>query len=138
MRIATNDLNPGIWIELNPEKPELGRLCLRPASAEFLDELHKKHTKKKTVYRRHQPAVEEVTDEAAYKRDLWDYSIVDWEGIQDQDGEDIPCTTEWKARLIMESPLFLRYYSRCLARVEELMEERAEAEEGNFLSTSAD
>lgn len=131
MRFSIEELNPGVWIDINPDKPGQGRLCLRNASVELLEKLDKKHTKKQTTYHRHQPVTEDVTDDAAYKRDLWDYSIVDWEGICAQDGSPIPCTTDNKVALIAGAPLFLQLYNRCLDRVTELSQKQAEDEEGN-------
>jgi hypothetical protein len=42
---------------------------------------------------------------------IWDHAIMEWEGIQDKNGNEIPCTVENKLKL-MNVPQFARFVGR--------------------------
>lgn len=131
MRFNLEELNPGVWIALDEDHPEQGKLCLRVANGEALDEIKKKTHKKRVEIRRGQRFEVEEVNEALYDELLWDYCIVDWEGILDAKGKPIPCTRENKVRLLRGSPLFLQLYIDCIGRLDEYRKQALEEEEKN-------
>ena len=44
---------------------------------------------------------------------LWDYVIVDWENVEDDDGK-VECTRENKVNLMRTSPVFLAFVNKFL------------------------
>jgi hypothetical protein len=69
---------------------------------------------------------------------VWDYSIVDWEHLQDENGVDIPCTPDTKEALMIGSPVFVQIVSERLDVLRERNEELARVSEKNLSSTSSD
>lgn len=59
-------------------------------------ELRRKHTRSKNVL----GAVSDDFDQKSYAVDFWDATIVDWSGIQDEDGTPIPCIRANKYEMV--------------------------------------
>ncbi len=131
MRVNFNDPNPGIWVNVDDKKPEEGRICLRVMNDDKLKELERNHTKpKKELFKgRIHESVE--TDWDSRDRDFWDYVIVDWEGIEAEDGNEIPCKAENKFFLMRKNPDFSTFISEMLDKLREQKAERKEAAEKN-------
>lgn len=71
-------------------------IVVRIVPTEDILALRRKHTKTRNVLG---DPVEEL-DQKAYSVDFWDAVIESWTGIQDQAGEDIPCTKANKFDLV--------------------------------------
>ena len=106
---------------LDPEA-DAGRVRIRIADAGTIDEIRTQTRKvvKEFVLNTRSKAMERVeyedqTPEQKRKEGelIWDHAIQGWEGILDKDGNEIPCTTENKVKL-MGIPQFARFVGRCL------------------------
>lgn len=119
------DLNPGAWFTY--EEKEVGepdsQVKVRAYNNEVLKDIQDKWTKKKVEYK--QPAkrgryerfeVRESNDEKI-SEELWDYTIIDWEGFKDPSGAEIPCTRENKVLLMRRSPEFYAFIDKCLEQL---------------------
>lgn len=128
MKFDLENLNPGVFF---PFEDSEGGITIRLASGEALNDIDKKCVKKKVEYRKGQRyEVVNVNDE---KRStlLWDYVIVDWEGVTDLEGNPIPCTQENKHRLMIGSTRFSNFVSKCVENLAEDIEEIEEELEKN-------
>jgi hypothetical protein len=131
MRFDLNELNPGAWFDVVEGKPEEGRICLRVANGEAIDDIRAQTIKKKVEYRRGQRFETEEVNDKLYSELLWDYTIVGWEGIADAEGKEIPCTRANKSKLMRGSLVFQRIVADNLDKLNEDLIKQQEAEEKN-------
>lgn len=103
----------GAWFDL----PGGGRLKLRTIAPEDWREIRRatvtkgppEYVKLDGKYQRFQ---EEIENKDLQMEMIWDRTILAWEGILDRNGKEIPCTSEWKTRLmLMKSPDFRDFYN---------------------------
>jgi hypothetical protein len=120
MKFDLNNLNPGTWFDFE----DGARVSLRLPDASALNSIKKQTTKKKVPKGSHFPI--EETDDEKYNELLWDYIIVEWEGLYDIDGKPIPCNKEMKVLLMNNSLIFAHWASQ---RIEELRMTLSEEEE---------
>jgi len=66
---------------------------------------------------------------------IWDYCIVDWKNVQ-LDGEDVPCTTENKVKLMKQCLDFAKFVTTCIDELAETNKALEEARLKNSESTS--
>lgn len=123
MQFNLEDLNPGTWFLIDEKNPDQGRICLRLLNGKARKEIDKETVTKDYKFhpQTHQRYEDVQVDEGLNDRMLWDYSIVDWDGIEDNDGQPIPCTADNKIALIHGSPLFMGIMLDCQARLIEAM-----------------
>jgi hypothetical protein len=116
-KFSLKDPNPGTWFSFNEADPESGKICIRVMNAAKMQEITKATTKKRTEYKQGQRfEVAEVLEEKRSQM-LWDYSIADWERLEDDDGKPIPCTAENKAKLMLENIGFSSFVSACISKL---------------------
>lgn len=72
-----------------------------------------------------------ATQEKKERELIWDYAIVDWEGLNDAKGKPIPVTLENKLKL-MKIQSFARFAARCLQLISTATAEKKEAEIENL------
>lgn len=60
-----------------------------------------------------------------------DYSIFNWRLVTDA-GEEIPCTSENKKKMLTECPPFANWYEKCLKTLKDEQEGLGEEVQGNF------
>lgn len=116
--------NDGEVIFADPE-PDAGRVCLRLADAEILDNIYSK-TRTKSVEHILNPSsrqmerlafVDQTPSQEKLEREMvWDFAIVALDGILDKDGNEIECTLSNKLAL-MNIPRFARFVGRCLKQL---------------------
>jgi hypothetical protein len=108
-------------IEYDEPAENAGRFCLRSMTP-FIDEYYAgRKNESEFVFNKKTRAMERVTyakDMSAAERkkftdSMWDYVIVNWEGMLDKAGKAIPCTKENKVKL-MTIPAIDRFVSKCL------------------------
>ena len=109
---------------LEPEE-NAGRVCLRIADPDTVEKIQSQTRKKVSefAFNPKSRSMERVTyfeqtpaQERKERELIWDFAIQDWQGIMDQDGNEIPCTLENKLRL-MNIPRFARFIGRCLQMI---------------------
>lgn len=128
---ALKNPNPGVWFRFNEDDPDSGEICIRAVTPGQLKEMTRKTTKKRPEYKGGQRFVVEEHDEEKFARLLWDYVIVEWKDLQDEDGNEIPCTVDSKYHLMMDNIGFARFVAQCRERVEEDIKKHEEAVEKN-------
>lgn len=134
-----NNLNPGEWF-VYPDN-ENTKICLRVCAGDDLREITKQTTKKKIEWkvnpttRRVERAVYDDDldpDGSLFNELLWDFCIVDWEGILDSNKNKIPCTRENKKLLMGKSVKFAQWVVSCLDILRESNKEKEEEEIKNL------
>lgn len=131
MKFNMNDLNPGAKFYFDENDPAKGSITLRALNMEALDNIRAKTVKRRAEYVNGQRHEVFETDESMRADLTWAYVIQDWEGIEDENGQPIPCTDENKAALMRGSLVFSRIVSDFLARLDADMQAKAEAERKN-------
>lgn len=132
------DPNPGVWFKFDADDPESGEICIRATNQARRDEIRKKTMKRRVEYKHGQRFEVTDTDDVLFSEMLWDYSIVDWKGLVDEEEKPIPCTTETKTKLMRENVGFAQFVGACITKINEDFEDRAQVVEKNSLSASAD
>ena len=130
------DPNPGIWFKFDADDPESGEICIRATNQARRDEIRKKTMKKRDLFKHGQRFEIVETNDELFSEMLWDYSIVDWKGLVDEDEKPIPCTTETKVKLMTENVGFSVLVGEFINQINEEYEDRKAAAEKNSLSGS--
>ena len=126
------DLNPGEWFDIDDDEEDSGQVCLRVANRELTEKIANDCLKTKVIYHRGTRYKDTEVDEEKQFKLIWDYCIVDWKGITDKDGVEIPCTSENKYKLIRQSIFFLNFVKDCQTEINDINknDEEEEIEEG--------
>lgn len=118
MKLNLSELNPAVFFPFDEDDEDnKGGVYLRLATGEILEKIRKKTTKKKVEFRRGQRFEVEETNDAKHSELLWDYVIHDWKGLEDENGDEIPCTTENKAMLMKKSVKFSGFIGNCVEQL---------------------
>ena len=135
--ISFSNPNQGTWFFFNEEDPESGKICLRVLTTAKQDELNKKHTKEHDIVKKGVHWKDFKTNNDAYRRDLWDYIIVEWVDLVDDDGvTPIECTIDNKVKLMSENVGFSLFVSNCIEKLNDEAEKGKGQAIKNSLSTS--
>ncbi|MBI9110298.1 hypothetical protein [Maridesulfovibrio ferrireducens] len=131
MKVLMNDLNPGTKFYFNENKPKDGCIYLRRLDSEEGKRINKACTTKKIEYKKGQRFAFEEFDDSKFDLLFYDYVIVSWEGLEDEDGTPIPCTAKNKKTLAMKSLVFQKILADAMDKLEEAHIEQEEATEKN-------
>lgn len=131
MKVNFDKPNPGIWLDIDENNPEEGRICLRVMNLSKERDLERKYSKKKSKVVKGRILESTETDWPKRNREFWDYVIVDWENMISENGKEIPATAENKLILMDENPDFQEFVSDMLDKLKEQKEERRKAIEKN-------
>lgn len=137
-KFSLKDPNPGVWFLFDENDPNSGRICIRVLNAIKGQEIAKATTKKRTEYKSGQRFEVSEVDEDKRSQMLWEYTIVDWERLEDDEGKLIPCNLENKSKLMLENIGFSLFVGSCIGKLNEEYEMQRETIEKNLLSTSRD
>jgi len=136
MKINLNEPNPGVFFRWpNAKTDEEGGITLRALNIEALTAIDDATTTKKKKFRGHTPYDDVKVDEKRREELIWDYCIVDWENLQDENGKDIPCTLENKVMLMRTQFQFSVFVADCLDQLTEFAEGQKETELKNSLKS---
>lgn len=117
MKFNMLDLNPGDWFLLEPEKKDSGRVKVRVLNSGKLAEIRDSTIRTEVEYRGENRFEYQKIDHSARDSIVWDYCIVDWEGIIDDDDKPIECNTENKIKLMNNHIGFSNFIQNCLERL---------------------
>ena len=119
MKFNMSNLNPPAWFLFNEDDPEEGRILLRVCAGRDLERIEKEtNTKQPPEYRRGQRfIIPDKVDEKKRSRMIWDFVIVDWEGVLDEAEKPIKCTTDNKVQLMEQSVVFAGFVGECLEKM---------------------
>ena len=135
MKINLKDLNPGTWFKFDESDSESGEICLRVLNSGKLAEIRDKTVKTKVEYRGANRYEYQDMDNAARDRIIWDYCIVDWKGLVDDEEVPIECTTETKIAVMNGHVGFSLFVESCLEKLNKLNDIHSEYLEKNLSST---
>lgn len=62
---------------------------------------------------------------------IYDYCIVSWSGLQDEEEKEYPCTSENKLAVMRRDPALGPYIAGCMEKAERAMIKQAETERKN-------
>ena len=127
MKIDTKNPNPGVWFSFGDAE-----VCIRLFPASERERVMSKCSKKKEYFKAGRKIVEEVINEELFSELLWDYCIINWKNITDQDGNEFPCSKENKIFIMKESPRFSNFIADCLEKLNEADITEKERIEKNF------
>ena len=132
MRYDLKNLNPGIWFFFDEDKgDEGGSVCLRICDSDILREIRKQTIKQKVIYKDHQRYEYEDENEDLRNELIWDYCVVDWKGVFDQDDHLVPCNKEMKMLLMGKSVTFATFVTDKLKELNNIESDRQEELEKN-------
>lgn len=132
------DPNPGIWFKFDESDPNSGEVAIRAVNQAKRQEIQKKTSRKKIEFK-HGGRFEVVDqNEDLFMELLWDYTIADWKGLQDDDGKAIECTTENKLFLMQNHVGFATFIGEKIGKVNDMHEERVSLVKQDFLTGSGD
>ena len=121
---SIKDPNPGAWFKFNDDDPESGEIRVRAVNQTKRAEIQKKCVKHKTEYKNGQRFEYTDTNDEMFSEMLWDYTIVEWNNLEDDDGATLVCDKETKLKLMYENVGFSQFVSNCLSILNEIEEER--------------
>lgn len=124
MKINLDNLNPGTFFPFEEDNPEEGGVTLRVLTAEKLEEIFKKTQIRKAEYKGSPPSrfvfseYKKGGEEKEFEL-TWDYCILDWSGVVNAAGEEIPCNSQNKILLMKGSPKFSSFITNCVDKINE-------------------
>lgn len=136
-KLSMSNPNPGVWFQFDENDPESGEVAIRPLNPAKREEIRKKAVKKRVEYKHGQRfEVEDVNDDL-FSELMWDYSITGWNGLVDDDGKPIECTSENKVFLMKNHVGFARFIGDKMEKLAEEYEGRMSVENENLSHGSA-
>ena len=120
MKFNMADLNPGTWFKFDEKDEESGAISLRTLNAGKLSEIRDTTITTEVEYRNEQRFEYQKMDNAARDRIIWDYCIVDWTNLVDDEEVPIECTTENKIKLMNNHVGFSMFVEECLEKLNKL------------------
>jgi hypothetical protein len=123
-KFSIKEPNPGVWFRFDEDDPSSGRICIRVLNPAMVQEIDKATSKEKWEWRQGQKFKSPPDiDEPKRDRMLWDYCIVSWERLEDDDGKPLECTLENKVKLIKENPNFFAFVNACISELNRELEQ---------------
>jgi len=131
------DPNPPVKFYLDEDKPEEGHVLIRSITAQEMEDIRKKCTKKKPPEYRRGVRYEVPPDvnERMQGELMWDSIIVGWDGIIDENGKKIPVSKENKIMFMRNWSAFATLVSNSLEQLTEDTKTIKEAEIKNSTSS---
>jgi hypothetical protein len=117
MKFSMKDLNPGAWFNFDDNDPDTGKILIRVMTSGKLAEVRDKTMQTKVEYKNNQRFEFQDPDYDARDLIIWDYCIVDWVDLVDDDGTQIECTTDNKIKLMNEHVNFSLFVESCLDKL---------------------
>lgn len=131
---SIKDPNPGVWFKFDDTDPESGEIRIRAMNNEQRKKLQKECNKKRVEYKHGQRFEVMDVDDDRFSELLWDYCVVEWNKLEDDDGTALVCNSETKATLMQTNVGFAQFVGKCLEILGEQEEDRVARIEKNLLS----
>ena len=144
MQIDLDNMNPGTFFpfdeETEDEEKKKEGVLMRILTAGRLEEITKKCRIKKVEVKGNPPSRFEVLEFKKGGEDkefelTWDYCLMDWSGVVDKVGKDIPCTPENKILLMKDSIQFSVFVNSGIKEINAQLKIHEEDLEKNLEST---
>ena len=136
-KFSLKDPNPGVFFKFDENDADSGEIRIRAINTAKRNEIQKKCIKKKVEYKHGQRFEYTDTNEQLFSEMLWDYSIMEWNNLIDDDGKEIPCNKEMKIFLMQNNVGFAQFVANCIEKLNEEEESRVARLEKNSLSESS-
>ena len=133
-KFSIKDPNPGVWFKFNEDDPDSGEIRIRVVNSSKRQEIQKACVKRRVEYKHGQRFEVQDTNDELFSEMLWDYSIMEWNRLEDDDGKPIVCDTDMKVFLMQNNIGFAQFVSRCLELITEEEESRVATIEKNLSS----
>lgn len=136
-KFSIKDPNPGTWFKFDEKDFDSGRICIRILNEAKRQEIRKEAVKINSEMAFHpkthaaQRVLSETIDQDKFSDMLWDYCIVSWEKLEDDEGNPIACTPENKSKLMRENIGFAQFVGSCIDILNREYEERSKSVEKN-------
>jgi hypothetical protein len=133
MAVFDIEENEGSWFDIEGG----GRVKLRPITNKEWREIVKATVKKgppeyPLLDGKHQRFQPDIVDADLQLELLWDKTIVEWEGLNDKNGNPLPCNLEWKINLMyMKSDTFRDFYNEKMKVMADIKTEQGAVAEKN-------
>ena len=136
MKINLEEMNPATIFYFDEEDKDGGHVALRTLNGEKLEEINKRCRVRKVEVRGTPPTRFETLDfkpggEEKEFEMTWDYCIVDWKGVVNHEGKEIPCNPENKVKLMKGSPRFSSFITKCARKLNTALDQYEEDLEKN-------
>ena len=123
-RFSLSEPNPGVWFSFDEDDPQSGKICIRLANQAERDKIRKATRTQKEIFRQGQRFEVEKTNDDLFSEMLWDYCIVDWIDLEDDNGKPIECTKENKLKLMKEHVGFQLFVGQSIEKLNNEIESR--------------
>lgn len=127
MKFDLENLNPGIWFTHD----EGGKIQVRAIPLEALKKIERQTTKKRVEYKRGQRLEYTDVDDEKQNELIWDYCIISWKNIEDDNGKPIECTKKNKIDLMNKSVVFATWVAESIEIAAESYHRAKEKSEKN-------
>lgn len=131
MRFDTKNLNPGTKFYFNEDDKEQGYISLRVMTLAETERIAKETVKKERVFKKGTYHTIEKIDDDKRNKMIWDYVIMDWYNILDEDGNQIECNIDNKLMLFNNSPQFSQFILEKINLLNEQQDIESEVISGN-------
>ncbi len=134
MKIAYNDPNPGVFFAFDVKHPDEG-ITVRPLNDSQIKIISKETEKYETEVIDGKWVERTQTNDEKRADLVYDYCIVGWSGLTDEDGKPIECTRETKLKLMRENPNFALFVNQAIAAAGSKLALNKETELKNLLTS---
>ena len=114
MTVLSLDDRPAVWFIMEGG----GRVRMRPVTPEAMRDIRRQTTTRKVEYQKVDGVATrfpyEEIDEDMQNELLWDHIIMEWEGMTDGKGAEVPCTKENKVRAMLRDKRFAAFFNDSL------------------------
>jgi hypothetical protein len=131
---STKDPNPGVWFKFDENDPDSGEIKIRVVNATRRNEIQKACNRKRVEYKNGQRFEVSDMNDDLFSQMLWEYAIVDWNGLEDDDGKTLVCTNETKLFLMQNHVGFAQFIGKCMEKLGEEEENRVAIIKKNSLN----
>jgi len=132
MKFNLSNLNPGTKFFFNEDDEKEGSVSLRVCAGDDLRAIRKQSAQDKVEYRRGSRIEYKKVNEEVENTLLWDFCIVEWEGVlSEETNQPIPCTKENKSLLMGKSPVFSKFVGDKLSILADIEDKEKEDLEKN-------
>lgn len=128
--------NEGTWFYFDPDREELGGVCLRELSTDEHERIEKLTVKHRKKFKRGIAYDDIETDDKLASKLRWDWCITDWKEVS-LDGIALECTADNKVKM-MKIIDFVKHVANSIEMLTEINKSLEEARAKNSGSSSED
>ena len=104
---------------------------MRSCTGDDINKIEKRTVTNRVEYKRGQRFEITERNEILYNEMLWNHCIVEWKNVEDEEGKELECNKENKAKLMGSSIAFANFVANSLEKMTETEMELRSAQEKN-------